>query len=72
VNTVDIVNETKRIAGVTCLVFRDLVFEGGLIHEATDDWYAAVGTILEVENTGEVVQLVKCNFDSRCVGLPTP
>jgi hypothetical protein len=198
VNTVDVVNETKRIAGVDCIVFRDLVFEGGVIHEATDDWYASakdgtvwyfgeetkdyeafdgdrpkrpelvsidgsfkagrdgakpgiialaapkvgdayleefslgnaedvteilsttyaygrdpaldanvptalvarfcagdcivtknysllepglyalkyyargVGTILEVENTGEVVQLVACNFDRRCVGLPTP
>src|SRR3989442_680837 len=39
VNTVDVVNETKRIAGVDCIVFRDLVFENGLIHEATDDWY---------------------------------
>jgi hypothetical protein len=38
-NTVDVVNETKLIAGVSCIVFRDLVFEGGLIHEATDDWY---------------------------------
>jgi hypothetical protein len=198
VNTVDIVNETKLIAGVNCIVFRDLVFEGGLIHEATDDWYVpgkdgsvwyfgeevkdfevftgdnpkrselvsidgsfkagrdgdkpgiialaspkvgdvyleefslgnaedvteilsttysygndpvldegvpsvlakrfcngncivtknysllepglfarkyyarGVGTILEVENTGEVVQLVKCNFDSRCAALPLP
>ena len=198
VNTVDVVNETKQIAGVNCIVFRDLVFEGGLIHEATDDWYVpakdgsvwyfgeevkdfeafkgdnplrpelvsidgsfkagrdgdkpgiialaspkvgdvyleefslgnaedvteilsttysyghdpvldenvprelaqrfcagncvvtknysllepglfarkyyarGVGTILEVENTGEVVQLVKCNFDPRCANLPTP
>src|SRR5262249_9830339 len=39
VNTVDVVNETKRIAGVDCIVFRDQVFEGGVIHEATDDWY---------------------------------
>jgi len=198
VDTVDVVNETKRIAGVTCIVIRDLVYEGGLIHESTDDWYApakdgsvwyfgeevkdyeafdgdnpkraelvsidgsfkagrdgakpgiialalptvgdvyleefslgnaedvteilsttysyghdrvldenvpaelarrfcagncivtknysllepglfarkyyarGIGTILEVENTGEVVQLVKCNFDSRCTNLPTP
>ena len=36
----DVVNETKRIAGVDCIVFRDLIFEGGVIHEATDDWYA--------------------------------
>jgi len=198
VNTVDVVNETKRIAGVNCIVFRDLVFEGGLIREATDDWYVpakdgsvwyfgeevkdfetfkgdnplrpelvsidgsfkagrdgdkpgiialaspevgdvyleefslgnaedvteilsttysyghdpaldemvprelaqrfcngdcivtknysllepglfarkyyarGVGTILEVENTGDVVQLVNCNFDHRCANLPTP
>ena len=39
-NTVDVVNETKLIAGVNCIVLRDLVFENGLIHEATDDWYA--------------------------------
>jgi hypothetical protein len=36
-------------------------------------YYArGIGTILEIENTGEVVQLVKCNFDSRCTNLPTP
>jgi hypothetical protein len=39
VDTVDIVNETKKIEGVTCIVFRDLVSEGGFLHEATDDWY---------------------------------
>ena len=198
VNTVDVVNETKLIAGVTCIVFRDRVFENGFLHEATDDWYApakdgsvwyfgeevrdfevfrgdkplrpelvnidgsfkagrdgskpgiialaspqagriyleefslgnaedvteilsttysfgrdarldegvpmelaqrfcagdcvvtrnysllepgvfarkyfarGVGSILEVENTGDVVQLVSCNFDARCANLPTP
>jgi len=198
VDTVDIVNETKKIAGVTCIVIRDLVSEGGFLHEATDDWYAAakdgsvwyfgeeakdyevfdgdnprraelvsiegsfktgrdgakagvialasprvgdayyeefalgtaedvteilsttysfgrdpvldqgvpqelarrfcagdcivtknysllepglfarkyyargIGTILELENAGETVQLVNCNFDRRCAGLPTP
>jgi hypothetical protein len=198
VNTVDVVNETKLIAGVNCIVFRDLVFEGGFLHEATDDWYVpgkdgsvwyfgeetkdyetfkgdkpvrpeldnidgsfkagrdgdkpgiialaspkvgdayleefslanaedvteilsttysyghdpvldegvpaalaqrfcagncivtknysllepglfarkyyarGIGTILEVENEGEVVQLVNCNFDSRCANLPLP
>ena len=39
VDMVDVVNETKLIAGVNCIVIRDLVFESGLIHEATDDWY---------------------------------
>jgi hypothetical protein len=198
VNTVDVVNETKRIAGVDCIVFRDLVYEGGFLLESTNDWYASakdgsvwyfgeetadyetfkgdnpvkpelvsiegsfkagvdgakpgiialaaphvgdayleefslanaedvtevlsttysygqdpvldqgvpsvlaqrfcagdcivtkdysllepglfarkyfargVGTILEIENTGEVVQLVNCNFDSRCKNLPVP
>jgi uncharacterized membrane protein len=38
-NTVEIVNETKLIEGVTCLVGRDLVFEDDELHEATDDWY---------------------------------
>ncbi len=199
VDKVDVVDETKLIAGVNCIVVRDQVFENGLIHEATDDWYVpakdgsvwyfgeevkdyevfpgdkpqrpqlvkidgsfkagdngdkpgvimlgtpkagavyleefslanaedvteilsatyafgqdatlddnvpwelahrfcadgkcvvtknysllepglfarkyyarGVGTILEVESTGEVIQLVNCNFDKRCAGLPTP
>jgi hypothetical protein len=41
VNTVDVVNETKLIAGVTCIVFRDLVFVNGAKTESTDDWFAA-------------------------------
>src|SRR5262245_5845146 len=41
VDKVDIVNETKLIAGVTCIVFRDIVSEAGFTVEATDDWYAA-------------------------------
>src|SRR5262249_42801870 len=41
VNTVDVVNETKRIAGVDCTVIRDQVFEGGMLHEFTNDWYAS-------------------------------
>jgi len=39
-NTVDIVDETKLIEGVRCLVARDLVFVGDDLTEATDDWYA--------------------------------
>src|SRR5215475_4205305 len=39
VNTVEAVNETKLIAGVTCVVFRDLVTRNGDLAEATDDWY---------------------------------
>ena len=36
-------------------------------------YYArGIGTILEVENVGDVVQLVNCNFDRRCANLPNP
>jgi len=38
-NTVEVVDETKLIAGVTCVVFRDLVFTDGDLTEATDDWF---------------------------------
>jgi hypothetical protein len=39
VNTVDVLNETKLIAGVTCIVFKDLVYENGFLLESTNDWY---------------------------------
>src|SRR5438445_2561041 len=38
-DTVEIVNETKLIDGVTCIVARDVVTKAGDVHEATDDWY---------------------------------
>lgn len=40
INTVEVVNETKLIAGVRCIVFRDLVSKNGDLVEATDDWFA--------------------------------
>ena len=40
VNTVEILNRTKLIDGVRCVVVRDLVSKGGFLVEATDDWYA--------------------------------
>jgi hypothetical protein len=40
-NTVEVLNDTKAIAGVTCIVVNDLVFDGGDLIEDTDDWYAA-------------------------------
>lgn len=40
-NQVEVTSETKRIAGVTCIVVRDLVYVEGLLVEATDDWFAA-------------------------------
>jgi len=30
------------------------------------------GTILEIENTGEIVQITDCNFDRRCANLSKP
>ena len=40
----------------------------------TRKYYArGVGFFLEVNpDTGEVLQLVNCNFDSRCANLPRP
>jgi hypothetical protein len=36
-------------------------------------YYArGIGSFLEVESTGEAIQLVNCSFDPRCVGLPQP
>src|SRR4029079_12955350 len=37
---VDVVNETKLIAGVGCIVARDVVSRDGHVAENTDDWYA--------------------------------
>jgi hypothetical protein len=39
-DVVEVVNETKLIAGVQCIVIRDLVSRNGDLAEATDDWYA--------------------------------
>jgi hypothetical protein len=40
VDTVEILNATKLIDGVRCVVARDLVVRNGFLAEATDDWYA--------------------------------
>lgn len=40
-NVVEVTGETKSIAGVTCIVLRDLVYVRGSLQEATDDWFAA-------------------------------
>jgi len=39
-DTVEVVNETKLIAGVRCIVVRDIVKDNGRSVEETDDWYA--------------------------------
>jgi hypothetical protein len=61
----------QRFCAGNCVVTKNYsLLEPGLF--ARKYLARGVGTILEVENTGEVVQLVNCNFDSRCANLPTP
>ncbi|PYT17524.1 MAG: hypothetical protein DMF51_02205 [Acidobacteria bacterium] len=61
----------QRFCAGNCVVTKNYsLLEPGLF--ARKYYARGVGTILEVENTGEVVQLVSCNFDSRCANLPTP
>lgn len=43
-DVVEIVNETKLIAGVHCIVARDVVSRDGFVAEATDDWYCPAKT----------------------------
>ena len=38
--TVEVLDQTKSIDDVTCIVVRDLVYSDGKLKEATDDWYA--------------------------------
>jgi len=42
--------------------------------QTTRKYYArGIGFIMEINpDTGEVLQLVNCNFDSRCANLPMP
>jgi hypothetical protein len=37
---VEVLDETKQIEGVTCIVVRDRALEGGQLVEDTDDWFA--------------------------------
>lgn len=39
--TVEVLDKTKLIEGVSCVVVRDLVYNDGRLKEATDDWFAA-------------------------------
>src|SRR5262249_38728764 len=39
VNTVDILDQTKLISGVTCTVAKDLVFNPVNLSESTNDWF---------------------------------
>jgi hypothetical protein len=39
-SVVSVLNETRPIDGVSCLVFRDAVEVDGALLEDTDDWFA--------------------------------
>lgn len=39
-NTIEVLDRTKLIDEVTCVVVRDQVFRRGKLHEDTDDWFA--------------------------------
>lgn len=55
-NTVEVLNATKSIEGLTAIVVRDDVFEDGNLTEGTNDWYAQAldGTVWYLgEETGE-------------------
>jgi len=58
INTVDILDHTKLISGVTCIVAQDLVFDPVNLSESTNDWYCqAKDTTVWYfgEETGEYV-----------------
>ena len=40
INTMEVLDKTKLIEDVTCIVVNDRVFVGGELIEDTDDWYA--------------------------------
>lgn len=52
---IEIQKATKRIAGIDCIVYRDIVTSDGLLVEATDDWFA-LRTNGDVEYCGEEVK----------------
>ena len=62
----------QRLCSQDCVVTKNYsLLEPGAF--ARKYYARGIGVFLEVEvNTGEVVQLVDCNFDSRCTGLPAP
>lgn len=62
----------EQLCAGDCVVTREFT---PLEPDASERKYYArgIGLFLEVDlESGEVVQLVDCNFDARCNGLPTP
>jgi hypothetical protein len=50
-----ILDETKRVEDIDCIVYNDRVFKDGLLVEDTDDWFA-IRTDGTIEYCGEGVQ----------------
>lgn len=61
----------EQLCADDCIVTKNFsLLEPGI---SARKYYArGVGIFLEIESTGEVVQLVDCNFDIRCDSLPVP
>ena len=61
----------ERLCSGDCVVTKNFsLLEPGIF--ARKYYAKGIGVFLEVESTEEVSQLVNCNFDARCAGLPTP
>lgn len=61
----------ERMCTGDCVVTKNFsLLEPGIF--ARKYYARGIGVFLEVESEGDVLQLVDCNFDSRCVGLPQP
>lgn len=61
-----------RLCAGDCVVTRNVsLLEPGVFERK---YYArGIGVFLEVEpHSGDIVQLISCNFDDRCAGLPAP
>ncbi len=54
-NTIEAINETKLIEGVTCIVLKDFRYNNGELVEETDDWYGQRKNG-SVDFCGEMVQ----------------
>ena len=52
---IEVLDATKRIAGIDCIVYRDIVTSDGLLVEATDDWFG-IRTNGDIEYCGEEVK----------------
>jgi len=52
---IEILDATKRIAGIDCIVYRDTVTSEGLLVEDTDDWFG-LRTNGDIEYCGEEVK----------------